>query len=208
MLRCDVFEALLRSRRELDLTHRRQPQSQSASGTVLSCGRGLVRDEDRHRLRHPCQRGSAARIPVGLRRTVDPGRSGQIWPGPADAIEFARARASLIVRGNHDHSIGFGEDPRCSARLRAMAEAISLSTGFGSVASRGGRYENRHPSHRPYAPARPKENRGQADRESGQPRTAEARASGSVLCSMGRPYDGPLRRSLCGQRNGPQNLGS
>jgi protein phosphatase len=50
-------------------------------------------------------------------------------PSPLEAVEFARAKASLIVRGNHDHSAGFGEDSRCSARFRSMAEATGRFTG-------------------------------------------------------------------------------
>jgi len=49
-------------------------------------------------------------------------------PSPKEAIEFARAKASLIVRGNHDHAIAFDEDPRCSARFRTMAEATGRFT--------------------------------------------------------------------------------
>jgi putative phosphoesterase len=49
-------------------------------------------------------------------------------PNPIEVIEFARAKASLIVRGNHDHSIGFGEDPRCSERFREMAAATGSFT--------------------------------------------------------------------------------
>jgi protein phosphatase len=43
-------------------------------------------------------------------------------PNPAEVIEFVREKAAVVVRGNHDHSIGFDEDPQCSARFRAMAE--------------------------------------------------------------------------------------
>ena len=43
-------------------------------------------------------------------------------PNPAEVIEFVREKAAIVVRGNHDHSVGFDEDPRCSARFRAMAE--------------------------------------------------------------------------------------
>ncbi len=43
-------------------------------------------------------------------------------PDPSAAIRYVRQHASLIVRGNHDHAVGFGEDPRCSARFRKMAE--------------------------------------------------------------------------------------
>jgi len=43
-------------------------------------------------------------------------------PNPAEVIEFVREKAAMVVRGNHDHSVGFDEDPRCSPRFRAMAE--------------------------------------------------------------------------------------
>ena len=43
-------------------------------------------------------------------------------PNPAEVLDFVREKAAVVVRGNHDHSIGFDEDPRCSARFRAMAE--------------------------------------------------------------------------------------
>jgi putative phosphoesterase len=43
-------------------------------------------------------------------------------PNPAEVIEFVCEKAAVVVRGNHDHSIGFDENPRCSERFRAMAE--------------------------------------------------------------------------------------
>ena len=43
-------------------------------------------------------------------------------PDPSAAIRYVREHAGMVVRGNHDHAAGFGEDPRCSARFRAMAE--------------------------------------------------------------------------------------
>jgi protein phosphatase len=49
-------------------------------------------------------------------------------PSPVEAVDFARANASLIVRGNHDHSAGFGKDPRCSDPFRAMAQATGRFT--------------------------------------------------------------------------------
>jgi protein phosphatase len=61
-----------------------------------------------------------------------PGDYDELWvlgdlvnygPDPAAVIEFVRARASLVIRGNHDHSVGFDEDPRCSPRFRLMAAA-------------------------------------------------------------------------------------
>jgi putative phosphoesterase len=49
-------------------------------------------------------------------------------PEPEQVIEFVRAKASIVVRGNHDHSIGYNEDPRCSPRFREMAEATRRYT--------------------------------------------------------------------------------
>jgi putative phosphoesterase len=44
-------------------------------------------------------------------------------PQPNEVIDFVREKAALVVLGNHDQCIGFGDDPRCSPRFRAMAEA-------------------------------------------------------------------------------------
>jgi putative phosphoesterase len=49
-------------------------------------------------------------------------------PEPAPVIDYVRSKAAVIVRGNHDHSIGFHEDPRCSPRFRDMAEATRRFT--------------------------------------------------------------------------------
>ena len=49
-------------------------------------------------------------------------------PDPAKVIDFVRRNASIVVRGNHDHSIGFGEDPRCSARFVSMAKETGQHT--------------------------------------------------------------------------------
>jgi putative phosphoesterase len=49
-------------------------------------------------------------------------------PDPAEVVEFVKARASVMVRGNHDHAIGFGADPRCSPPFREMAEAMMQYT--------------------------------------------------------------------------------
>ena len=49
-------------------------------------------------------------------------------PEPGPVIDYVRGKAWLIVQGNHDHSIGFNEDPRCSARFREMAEATRRYT--------------------------------------------------------------------------------
>jgi putative phosphoesterase len=44
-------------------------------------------------------------------------------PDPAATIAFVRSNASVVIRGNHDHSVGFDADCRCSPRFRTMAEA-------------------------------------------------------------------------------------
>jgi protein phosphatase len=49
-------------------------------------------------------------------------------PNPAEVLEFVRQKAAVVVRGNHDHSIGFDEDPRCSARFRLMAQETGRYT--------------------------------------------------------------------------------
>jgi protein phosphatase len=49
-------------------------------------------------------------------------------PNPAEVIDFVREKAAVVVRGNHDHSLGFDEDPRCSPRFRAMAEEMRCYT--------------------------------------------------------------------------------
>jgi predicted phosphodiesterase len=49
-------------------------------------------------------------------------------PNPAEVIDFVQANASYVIQGNHDHAIGFDEDPRCSAPFRAMARVIQQYT--------------------------------------------------------------------------------
>jgi putative phosphoesterase len=44
-------------------------------------------------------------------------------PDPAATIEFVRSRAALVIRGNHDHAVGFASDCGCSPRFLMMAEA-------------------------------------------------------------------------------------
>ncbi len=43
-------------------------------------------------------------------------------PDPSAAVRYVRQHAAMVVRGNHDNAVAFGEDPRCSARFRQMAE--------------------------------------------------------------------------------------
>jgi predicted phosphodiesterase len=49
-------------------------------------------------------------------------------PEPAAVIDFVAPKAAVIVSGNHDYSIGYNHDPRCSTRFREMAEATRRYT--------------------------------------------------------------------------------
>jgi len=49
-------------------------------------------------------------------------------PQPAEVVNFVRSRAAHVVRGNHDHCVGFGEALRCTPRFREMAEATRSYT--------------------------------------------------------------------------------
>jgi protein phosphatase len=69
---------------------------------------------------------------AGLRESYD-----ELWvlgdlvnygPEPAPVVEYVKSIATLVVRGNHDNSIGFNQDPRCSAPYIEMAEATRRFT--------------------------------------------------------------------------------
>ncbi|MGH9656707.1 MAG: metallophosphoesterase family protein [Bryobacteraceae bacterium] len=49
-------------------------------------------------------------------------------PSPCEVIDFVRSNATLVVRGNHDHAIGWNTDPRCSGPYRAMAAEMGRFT--------------------------------------------------------------------------------
>jgi len=49
-------------------------------------------------------------------------------PEPARVIDYLRTRAAVIISGNHDAAVGFGQASRCSDRFRAMAEATQRFT--------------------------------------------------------------------------------
>jgi putative phosphoesterase len=49
-------------------------------------------------------------------------------PEPAEVVDFIRKNASIVIRGNHDQSVGFGEDPRCIARYQKMADTTRRYT--------------------------------------------------------------------------------
>lgn len=44
-------------------------------------------------------------------------------PDPAETIDFVRTHATVVIQGNHDHSVGFNADCGCSPHFRTMAEA-------------------------------------------------------------------------------------
>ncbi len=49
-------------------------------------------------------------------------------PQPKEVVEFIEDKAAVVVRGNHDQCIGYGDDPRCSQQFREMAEATRRFT--------------------------------------------------------------------------------
>lgn len=49
-------------------------------------------------------------------------------PDPGAVVDFVRTNSKVIVQGNHDHSIGFDVDPRCSALYQKMADVTRRYT--------------------------------------------------------------------------------
>jgi putative phosphoesterase len=49
-------------------------------------------------------------------------------PEPAAVVDFVRANSTVTVRGNHDHSIGYDVDPRCTPRYQEMADTTRQYT--------------------------------------------------------------------------------
>jgi protein phosphatase len=49
-------------------------------------------------------------------------------PQPCEVVDWVRSRAAIVVRGNHDHAVGFGVDPRCAPRYSLMAETTRQVT--------------------------------------------------------------------------------
>lgn len=43
-------------------------------------------------------------------------------PEPGAVVDFVKKNCAVVVRGNHDHSIGYDVDPRCNPRYQKMAE--------------------------------------------------------------------------------------
>lgn len=46
-------------------------------------------------------------------------------PSPAEVVAWIRERAHCVVRGNHDHAVGYDVDPRCISAYQAMAAETS-----------------------------------------------------------------------------------
>jgi protein phosphatase len=65
-------------------------------------------------------------------------------PNPNEVVEWVRSHAHCVVRGNHDHAIGFSADPRCSAPYRAMASETGAFTA-SVLSSESKRYLERLP---------------------------------------------------------------
>lgn len=60
-----------------------------------------------------------------------PGGYDELWvlgdlvnygPKPGAVVDFVRTTSNVVVRGNHDHSIGFDVDPQCAVRYEKMAD--------------------------------------------------------------------------------------
>lgn len=49
-------------------------------------------------------------------------------PEPSEVVDFTRKNASIVIRGNHDQSVAYDEDPRCIARYQKMADATRRYT--------------------------------------------------------------------------------
>jgi putative phosphoesterase len=43
-------------------------------------------------------------------------------PEPEAVVDFVKAESTAVVRGNHDHSLAYEVDPRCTPRYQKMAD--------------------------------------------------------------------------------------
>jgi protein phosphatase len=51
-------------------------------------------------------------------------------PRPHEVIQWVKNRATVTVRGNHDHAVGFGADPQCSLPYKRLAsETMQYTQG-------------------------------------------------------------------------------
>lgn len=65
-------------------------------------------------------------------------------PNPSEVIDWVRTHAHCVVRGNHDHAIGFSTDPRCSPPYRTMAADTGAFTDH-ALSTEDKRYLERLP---------------------------------------------------------------
>lgn len=49
-------------------------------------------------------------------------------PKPHEVVRWIREKASIAVRGNHDHAVGFDVDPQCSAPFKRLASVTRQFT--------------------------------------------------------------------------------
>jgi putative phosphoesterase len=42
-------------------------------------------------------------------------------PNPIEIVKLVRSRGDVVIRGNHDQAVGFGQDPQCRLRYQQMA---------------------------------------------------------------------------------------
>lgn len=49
-------------------------------------------------------------------------------PDPGAVVDFVRTNSNVVIQGNHDHTIGFDVDPRCSARYQKLADVTRRYT--------------------------------------------------------------------------------
>lgn len=49
-------------------------------------------------------------------------------PKPHEVIQWIRQNATVVVRGNHDHAVGFDVDPKCSPAFKRLADETKRFT--------------------------------------------------------------------------------
>ncbi|MGH9486936.1 MAG: metallophosphoesterase family protein [Terriglobales bacterium] len=67
-------------------------------------------------------------LPGGFDRLFCLGDLVDYGPSPRECVAWMRPHASACVRGNHDHAIGWGADPRCSPPYRRLADTTGAAT--------------------------------------------------------------------------------
>lgn len=71
---------------------------------------------------------SLAALPSGYDQLWVLGDLVNYGPEPKEVIDFIRSKATIVLRGNHDHAVGLEEDPRCSPPYRRIASATMAFT--------------------------------------------------------------------------------